>query len=36
MFDTLQAFLKIAGDMKTADKETNKMWVLILRQGVEI
>lgn len=27
LFDTMQAFLKIVGDFKTADREPNKMWV---------
>jgi HEAT repeat-containing protein 5 len=30
LFDTLQAFMKVVGDLKTPDKDTNKMYVLSL------
>ena len=31
LFDTIQAFLKIVGDSKTADKDTRRMYVLQAR-----
>lgn len=30
LFDTLQVFMKVVGDFKTPDKDTNKMYVLQL------